>query len=430
MPKTYVLDTNVLLHDPKSLFSFEDNEVVLPLVVLDELDKKKSGQDEVARNAREVIRALDELRSGGNLSSGVKTKDGGVIRVELGFKNDVPDGLDADRADNRIVGVALGLSKCEAVVLVTKDINLRVKCDALGVKTEDYNNDRISGNADDIYSGFIEVEVAGASIDDFNAIHLMEIPEGLNLFTNQYVLLKANDRPKCSTLAKFDGQRLVPIKYYSNVWGINPKNREQTCALDALFDPNIKLVTLTGKSGAGKTLVSLAAALNQLLETHKFKKLIVTKPNIPISKNLALGFLPGDLNQKMFAWVGGIWDNLDLLFGGKGKGIIEQYMEEGVLEVAALENIRGRSYNGVLFICDEAQNLSKHEIKTLVTRMGEDSKIVLLGDIYQIDNIYLDSLNNGLSNLIEAFKPHSVAAHVTFTKGERGQLATLASQIL
>jgi PhoH-like ATPase len=430
--KTYILDTNVLLHDPKSLFAFEDNEVILPLVVLDELDKKKEGLGESARNAREVIRALDELRVSGNISVGIKTKGGGTIKIELGHKDKIPADLDPSRADNRIVSAAIGLSGAgSSVVVVTKDINLRVKCDALGIKTEDYNNDQAANNVDEIYSGFKEIEVPGALVDEFNTNRCLAVPDGLTLYVNQYVFLKANDRTKCSSLSKFNGQSLVPIKYYSNIWGINPRNREQTCALDALYDEQVKLVTLIGKSGCGKTLLTLASGLNQLLETHKYKKIIVTKPNIPISKQLSLGFLPGDLNDKMDPWLGGVWDNLDFLFGGKGKSIIEQYKDEGIIEVAALENIRGRSYNGgILVICDEAQNLSKHEIKSLVTRVGEDSKIILTGDINQVDNIYLDALNNGLSNLIEAFKPYGIAAHVTFTKGERSELATLASQIL
>lgn len=430
--KTYILDTNVLMHDPKSLFAFEDNQVILPLVVLDELDKKKEGLGEGARNAREVIRSLDELRVTGNISIGIKTKDGGIIKIELGHKDKIPADLDPSRADNRIISAALGIAQSgSSVIVVTKDINLRVKCDALGIKTEDYNNDQAANNVDEIYSGFKELDVTSSLIEEFNETHMLPVPDGLILHPNQYVFMKANDKPKCSVLAKFNGQCLVPIKYYSNIWGINPRNREQTCALDAMYDENVKLVTLIGKSGCGKTLLTLASGLNQLLETHKYKKIIVTKPNIPISKQLSLGFLPGDLNAKMDPWLGGIWDNLDFLFSGKGKAIIDQYKEEGIIEVAALENIRGRSYNGgILVICDEAQNLSKHEIKSLVTRVGEDSKIILTGDINQIDNMYLDALNNGLSNLIEAFKPYGIASHVTFTKGERSELATLASQIL
>jgi PhoH-like ATPase len=430
MVKTYILDTNVLLHDPKSLFSFQDNEVVIPLVVLEELDKKKNGMDEVARNAREVIRSLDALRAIGNISKGVTTKDSGLIKIEMDYKDKIPSDLDSTKADNRIIGVALGLSNIgKQVILVTNDINLRVKCDALDVLAESYSTDKVIEYTDDIYSGFKELDVSSSYIDSFNEDGLIMPPDGVSFYENQYVLLRAIDVEKHSSLARFEHGKFVKIKCHSNVWGVNPKNKEQTCALDAIFNNNIKLVTLIGLAGSGKTLICVAAGLSLVFDSHTYKKLILAKAPVPLSKNMQLGFLPGGLDEKLDPWLNSVWDNMEFLFGDNGKNMIEEYREKGLIEVCSLEHIRGRSLRDCLVLLDESQNLDLHEIKTMITRAGENTKICCTGDVQQIDT-KLTEANNGLSLVAEAFKGQDIAAHVTFHKGERSKLATLASELL
>ena len=431
MTKTFILDTNVLLHDPKALFAFEDNEVILPLVVLDELDKTKSGIDEVARHARMVIRSLDELRLEGNIHEGVKLPHGGSLRVEIKFHDKLPIGLDPNRMDNRIIGVALGLQeKAEIgrkVIMISKDINLRVKCDALGVPSEDYNADSVAENASLIYGGTSEINFDDALVDQFHKDEFISTL-GLGEFCpNQYVHIKSLSNPKKTGLARVDKDNLLKIKPY-NVWGITSRNKEQAFALDALFNPNIKLVTMIGRAGTGKTLLAAAAGISQLFDSHIYKKLIMTRPVQPMGKDI--GFLPGDIDEKMKPWMAPLQDNLELLFSEKGANFLDMQREAGLIEVEALTYIRGRSIPKSFIIIDESQNLTLHEIKTIITRVGEDSKIVLTGDIMQIDNPYIDSVDNGLSCVIEKFKNHSIAAHVTLTRGERSQLATLASEIL
>jgi len=436
MTKTFILDTNVLLHDPKSLDAFEDNEIVLPLIVLDELDKKKCGVDEVARNARITIRFLDELRAQGNIHEGVATPGGGTLRVELGFHDKCPVGLDPTRPDNRIMGVALGIMekvKDHKVILVTKDINLRVKCDALNIKSEDYFADSVADNADAIYSGTREVVVNDALIDQFYRDGFLAVKEDKrdlgDFYPNQYAFMKSYESPKKSALARFEKGNLVKIRTFGDIWGITSKNKEQAFALDALFNPDIKLVTLIGRAGTGKTLISVAAGVSQLFDTHAYKKIIMTRPTQPLSAQQNLGFLPGSLEEKMHNWILPLVDNLDLLFSDKGTNFLDMQREAGLIEVEALSYIRGRSLPKSFIIVDESQSLTVHEVKTIITRLGEGSKVVMTGDIMQIDN-YLTETNNGLSNVVEKFKNYSIAAHVTLKKGERSELATLASEIL
>ena len=432
MSKVFILDTNVLLHDSKSILAFKDNEVVIPLVVLDELDKIKSGQDEKARNARMVIRTLDSMRGQGNLSQGVATPDGGTIRVELNHKDHAPADLDKSRADNRIISVALGLMKDyginKKVAVVSKDINLRVKCDALGVQAEDYDTDAVADDASMLYSGWAEVFTDSANIDDLYKNGYIEIGELGNFYTNQYVLLRSNTESKHSCLAKVKHGVLNKLSPRPDVWGISPRNKEQVFALDALFDPDIKLVTLIGKAGCGKTLLAAAAGIEQLLDSHIYKKLILSRPIQPMGRDL--GFLPGDIDEKMAPWMAPLNDNLELLFSEKGKNYLEMHRDSGAIEVEALTYIRGRSIPKSYIIVDEAQNLTLHELKTIITRVGDGSKVILTGDINQIDNPYIDALDNGLSCVLEKFKGTNIAAHITLSKGERSELATLASEIL
>lgn len=431
MSKIFILDTNVLLHDPDSLFVFEDNEVVIPMIVLDELDKKKVGTDEVARSARQVIRSLDELRLQGSILSGIQTKGGGIIRAEIS-KAILPPDLDPNRPDNKILAVALGIIKScpdRKVIVVSKDINLRVKCDALGITVEDYDNDRVAERADEVYNGLESVILDEQDIINFNN----DLPLVLNkdLYPNQYIWAKTADgNKKNSVLMRFIGKGLPMAKLQipQVIWGISARNREQACALDALLNPDIKLVTLIGAPGSGKTLLSVAAAVSQLLDSHIYKKISMMRPIQPLGRDL--GYLPGDVSDKLIPWLAPIQDNLELIFSAKGISFLNQLKDDGKLEMQAITYIRGRSIPNTLLIVDESQQLTKHEVKTILTRVGENSKIVMTGDIKQIDNPYLDSTSNGLTYAVEMFKQYPISAHVTLTKGERSELATLAADIM
>lgn len=432
MSKTYILDTNVLLHDPKALFAFEENEVVIPLVVLDELDKKKVGPDEVARHARMAIRSLDDMRARGSIHEGVPTDAGGIIRVELNHKEYTPSDLDPHRADNRIISVALGVMKDKGashkVTVISKDINLRVKCDALGVYAEDYNTDSVASSPSHIYTGMTNLTVDESIIDELHDQGLIEA-EGIGAFhENEYVLLRSNLNPKHSGLARFERGALVKVSPHNNVWGISPRNKEQAVALDALFNPDIKLVTLIGQAGSGKTLLAAASGISQLLDSHVYRRVLMTRPIVPMGRDL--GYLPGDINDKMKPWMAPLQDNIDLLFSEKASNMLEMYREQGIIEVEALTYIRGRSIPKSYIIVDECQNLTRHEIKTIITRVGEGSKVVLTGDILQIDTPYIDSVDNGLSYVVEKFKNDPIAAHITLQKGERSELATRAAELL
>lgn len=427
MTKIFVLDTNVLMYEPNSIFTFEDNEVVIPLVVLDELDKKKDGTNQASRHARMVIRMLDEMRYLGNLHEGVPTESGGKIRVELNCKNNVPESLDPIRIDNQIISVAIGLSKSgQDVKVISKDLNLRVKCDALKVKAEDYTSDFVVDSLDEVYKGHRKLEVSSEDIDAVCGGKSINPVIGLNI--NEYLHLVSNSNPQHGTLARFNGTEIEKIKYYNNVWGISPKNREQKYVLDALFNPDIKIVTISGIAGTGKTLCSLVAGVSQILDHNVYKKMSITRPTQPLGKEL--GYLPGSLEEKMSPWMTPIMDNLELIFSDKGKNYIEQLRDSGLIEIEPLTYIRGRSLNSSFMVLDETQNLSRHEIKTLITRAGFNTKVVLGGDIEQIDTPYLDYSDNGLSYVIEKFKNSKISAHIMLTKGERSDLATLAADRL
>lgn len=429
--KIFVIDTNVLLHDPKSLFAFQDNEVVIPLVVLDELDKVKQGHDEVARHARMVIRSLDKMRALGSIHDGVDTEDGGLVRVELNHRDHCPADLDPNKVDNRLISVAIGLMKDHPncpVTLITKDINLRVKCDALDVTTEDYNADSVADNANAIYEGIKSIVVPEELIDEIHRDECASADGYGSFYENQYICMRSDQKAKHSALIKHTKGTFVKAKVVSNIWGISSRNMEQAFALDALFDPNVKIVTLIGKAGSGKTLIAAVSGISQVLDSHTYKKLILTRPVQPMGRDI--GYLPGDIDEKMKPWMAPLQDNLDLIFSEKGKGYLDMNKDSGIIEIGALTYIRGRSIPKSFIIVDEAQNLTPHEIKTIITRVGEGSKIVFTGDILQIDNPFIDSVDNGLSYVVEKFKSHPISAHVTLQKGERSELATLAADIL
>ncbi len=439
MKKIFVLDTNVLLHDPRAIFSFEDNDVTIPIVVIEELDKFKKGIDEIGRNARQVSRILDEFRQQGKLSQGVQLEGGGSLRVELNHQSPqhLPNELIATKADNRILATALNLKHDNLpVVLVTKDTNLRIKADALGLRAEDYESDTIT--IDDLYSGETELQVDPGAIDGFYANGEFTPHADITCYPNQFVLLKNNANPSQTALGRYSHQKrtVVPVAGVKHgVWGINARNKQQQFALDLLLNDDIRLVTLVGKAGTGKTLLALAAGLEKTIEARAFQRLVVSRPVFPLGKDI--GFLPGDIEEKLRPWMQPIRDNLDFLMGAsavagraKGKKDLQSLFDLGMIEVEPLTYIRGRSMPNQYLIVDEAQNLTPHEIKTIITRAGEGTKVVLTGDPYQIDNPYIDSSSNGLTFVVERFKEEPIAGHITLVKGERSDLAELAATLL
>lgn len=441
MKKTFVLDTNVLLYDSECIFSFTDNNIVIPLIVLEELDQKKNRQDEIGRNARKSSRYLDELREQGSLQEGVNLRSGGILKILpkdqiKNFDNVIFSDLDPEKPDSIIIATAKSLqdSNEDPVILVTKDINVRVICDAIGVKCEDYKKHRVVSNAETLYSGVQRIDIEQNVVDEFYSTKSLSIPDQFNdynLYPNQFLVLKDKTSGQQSIISRFKGwnQNLTPLIEAKPTWGLTPRNKEQKFALDILFDDSIKLVTLVGKAGTGKTLLAISSALQQTLEptNKKYKKVVISRPVQPVGKDI--GFLPGTLEEKMDPWIAPIKDNLKFLFNNDSF-TMDMYIERGEIEIEAITFIRGRSIANAIIIIDEAQNLTTHELKTIITRVGEDTKIILTGDIDQIDNTYVDSVSNGLTYAIEKFKDHSIAAHITLLKGERSELATLGAKIL
>ena len=437
--KIFVLDTNVLLTDSNSLLNFDDGDIVIPLKVLDEIDKHKKRQDSVGVHARNTIRKLDELRSQGNLFEGVELESEGNKLFVRGFDPfKLPDDLDVENPDNQIIATALSLkesNKKSKVILVSRDINMRVKCDALSIDCEDYSNDQVVDDIEGLYTGLTEHLVDDQVIDSVykdEAVFLDR--DEIKVEPNQYVMLISSSNDKKTALVRFLSYER-PLKkidsYKKGIWGVRPKNKEQNFALDLLMNPDIPLVTIIGKAGSGKTLLALAAGLQQCFgatanDSH-YSRVIVTKPVEPVGKDI--GFLPGSMEEKMLPWLAPIQDNLKNLMGND-KITLDMYMEEGKIEIEAMTFIRGRSIANAFIIIDEAQNMTKHEIKTVLTRVGEGTKIVLTGDIEQIDNVYLDETTNGLTYVIDRFKEQNSSGHITLIKGERSQIATLASKLL
>jgi len=438
MKKTYVLDTNVLLHDPQALFRFEENDLVIPITVIEEIDRFKKELSETGRNARHVSRLLDGLRRQAQLIEGVTLDGGGTLRVDLYTEDSLrrlPPELQADRGDNRILAVALGLKESleTPVVFVTKDTNLRIKADAVGLVAEDYESDKVS--IEDLYSGTVEVVIDKDEVDRFYGQGFLPL-EG-DFVSNQFITLVESGNPSHTAIGRYAAplQRLVPLirPPKDGVWGIHPRNREQQFALALLLNEDIQLVTLVGKAGTGKTLLAIAAGLLKSADEGAYSRLLVSRPVFPLGRDL--GFLPGELEEKLAPWMQPIFDNVELLLGavderGKRKRGYRELVDMGILEIEALTYIRGRSIPKQYLIVDEAQNLTPHEIKTIVTRAGEGTKVVLTGDPYQIDNPYVDSSSNGLTYVVEKFKHQDIAGHITLTKGERSPLAELAANLL
>ncbi len=447
MKKYYVLDTNVLLHDVGSLYAFGDNDVIIPIVAIEELDRFKKDLNEIGRNARQVSRILDTLRSEGPLFEGIPIKNGGTIRVFIpkGKMNHLPPELLRNKADNHILSVAMELKEkgSEPVILITKDTNLRIKADVLGVAARDYETDRVE--ISELYEGVAKLKVSREEIDRFYSEgKLCKELENRPLFPNEGLILVDESDEKHTALARFNQQEecLVPLHLvHDAVWSIYPRNAEQRFALDLLMDDDIKLVSLAGKAGTGKTLIALAAGLHKTIDEEIYSRLLISRPIFPLGKDI--GYLPGDIKEKLTPWMQPIFDNLELIFEQAGTkkdkekerkdGRYRRYTElmgEGVLEIEPLTYIRGRSIPNQYLIVDEAQNLTPHEIKTIITRAGDNTKVIITGDPYQIDNPYIDSSSNGLTYVVERFKNEAIAGHVTLLKGERSKLAELAANLL
>ena len=448
---TFVLDTNVLIFDPQSIFKFEEHDVVLPLKVLEELDQFKSEMTERGRAARTVARTLDAFRSRGNLFDGIQIErpdgsEAGALSVAIAKKEDLnllPPALEPLKPDNIIIATVLSLPEDKDVVFITLDVGLRLRCDSLKIHSEAYRGAKADKAKPDFYLGYQTIEIPGEEIDTFYLDKEFIPKEDQSFHSNEYVLLKAIYNGK-SAIGRYNPVSQSVEQLYKNtdfhrkgdphIWGIEPKNVCQRFALDALLDDNIKLVTLTGKAGSGKTLMALAAGLYLTADEGHYNKVLAARPIFPMGKDL--GFLPGDLDEKLAPWMQPIYDNADLLLnaaedeeGRKRRGH-QELVDMGLLEIEALTYVRGRSIPRQYMIIDEAQNLTVHELKTIITRAGEGTKIVLTGDPDQIDNPLLDKSNNGLVYVINKFKDKNIAAHITLEKGERSALATIASEIL
>ena len=434
--KNYILDTNVLLHDPNSLLSFKDNNVLIPIEVIEEIDRFKRESSELGQNARTVSRTLDALRTQGHLSEGVKLSTGGRLRIVFHDAKDNGHTVFGNKSvDSRIVTLAKAIQKEDAkikTVVVSKDINLRVKANALGLDAEDYQTDRIF--ITDLYTGMFDLTVGSESINAFRVNGELPVPGEKKYFPNEYCTLIDAANPKRTALTKVDasGVKLVPIiESKEGVWGIKPRNREQHFAFDALLDDRVKLVTLMGKAGTGKTLMAMAAGLRRTALDREFRRVVVARPTVSMGKEI--GFLPGTMEEKLSPWMQPIHDALEMLSDlnmGHESRRGGDLLRSGTIVVEALSYIRGRSIAHQFMIIDEAQNLTPLEVKTIVTRVGQGTKIVFTGDPYQIDNPYVDSSSNGFNYVVSKFREQPIAAHIELQKGERSELAELAANLL
>lgn len=439
--KTYVLDTSVCLTDASCLYKYQNNDIVIPLKVLEEIDKHKKRQDSVGANARKIIRSFDSLRSRGNLQKGIRLGKGrGILRVSSGDPDNLPHDLCKNVADHTIISTAI-LEKSKTpnrkTILVSRDINMRVICDSIGIPSEGYNLDKVIENHSSLYDGFETVLVDDQVVDRFYDGKEVLLDDGKVFNHNQFLMLVSSSNEKKTALARYQAPNKPLRKLYETgkkgLWGVCPRNKEQSFALDLLMDPEVPFVSLVGKAGSGKTLLAIAAGISQVLKdpfggaSPFYKKLVISRPVQPMGKDI--GFLPGSMEEKMKPWLMPIQDNLQYIMGND-KITLEEYMGQGIIELEALTYIRGRSISNAFVVIDEAQNLSMHEIKTIMTRIGEGTKLVLTGDIEQIDNVYVDETSSGLVHAVEKFKKTALSGHVTLKKGERSKIATLAAKIL
>lgn len=459
--KTFVLDTNVLIHDPQAIFSFADNRVVLPIKVIEELDKFKSFKDERGLNVRNITRTIDKIRGNGKLSKGVMLENGGIFQIIVNYLPDetqYEDGyeafelMDTSIADNEIILTALKLQKKgkEKVIFISKDLNSRIKANALGIEAMNYEKEKVA--VEELYTGYTKLLITTEEINDFYKNSNLKINElstkpEIEFLSNMFIMFVDKSNTSHTALGRYvkKTENIRPIYDIKRpVWGIHPLNKEQKYAFDILLDDSILLVSLVGQAGTGKTLLALAAGLQKTVDEEVFSKVVVSRPIVPMGKDI--GFLPGSKDEKLHFWMQPIFDNLRFILNAHGtnKGKdgtkdgkvqdpdsgINYLKDKNLLELEALTYIRGRTLPKQYLIVDEAQNLTPHEVKTIISRAGEGTKVVLTGDPYQIDNPYLDSNSNGLIYTIDKFKKQEIHAHITLTKSERSELASLAARLL
>jgi PhoH-like ATPase len=466
--KTFVVDTNVLIHNPEALLSFRDTEIVLPLKVLEELDSLKAYPDQRGRSAREAIRFIAGLTRAGNLHEGARLPNGSILRVVMSPAEDPPPDMHLEKADNLIIMTAYSLMKSgRTVFFVSKDINARVKATALGVRTVDYEKQKVDIST--LYSGVREADADESAVAALSRLADLQVAQeearsiqtanggspvlaalreeadqvnaglmahhalqGIRLSPNEFVLFR--ERGGAEYLARWDPQRewLIPVEPRETpICGVQPLNARQRAAFELLMDDSVPLVTLVGKAGTGKTLMALASGLRKVIEEKRYSRLLVSRPVIPVGKDI--GYLPGEKTAKMANWMAPIFDNLEYILSAykrQNLKTVDQLIKDKLIEIEAVSFIRGRSLPRQFIIIDESQNLTPHEIKTIVSRAGEGSKVVLTGDPYQIDNLYLDSNSNGLSYLVDRFKGQRLFGHVSLQRSERSALAELAAELL
>ena len=446
--KIFIIDTCVLLYDKDSIHSFPENDVLIPLVVLDELDRFKDKKGLIGENARYINRFLDDLRKEGSLHTGIELENGQTIKVALSGFNKVPVGLDPDYTDNKMISLALGIQSQvkQKVILVTKDINFRVKCDSLGIHSEDYYKDKIHLEDKGAFKGYSELEATDPFLIDElydytknkndesdvleELLDMFEEKFDRKPYENEYFCVKYDSS---SFLGRYEEGDIVRVRKAGDLLesfsrlDIKAKNREQLYALNSLLDPSLPLVTISGLAGSGKTFITLMAAY-AMVQAGYYDRIVFTRNVQPVGRDI--GFLPGSMEEKMAPWLAPIMDNLRVGLKDNNLSLFNTLRSQGVIEIAPLSFIRGRTFNDTILIMDEAQNATIHELKTVITRMGENSKIILLGDVDQIDTPYIDALSNGLTIVSEKFKNQSCASHIALKRGERSHLSAVAASIL
>ena len=440
MSKTFVLDTNVILHNPNALISFADNIVILPIEVLEELDRFKRDHDEKGRNARIAIRMLDELRQSGKPGEGFPLENGGILKILTGidYERSADLGLSESLVDNKILLTAYSLKqKGEHVIFVSKDINARIKADAIGINSVDFEKQKV--DFDRLYSGWHQLDVSKGEMDAFYNKKEYLVGEG-QFFPNEFALLVDKENPKHTAIGRYKEEFgiLMPLIFNKmSVMSIRPRNKEQAMAMELLLNNDVKLVTLVGRAGTGKTLLAIAAGLQKVVKDKSYEGLLISRPVMPLGRDI--GYLPGTKEEKLENWMGPIFDNLEYIFNaekkdknvkGKTKAQIEKYIKDEIIELEAMTFMRGRSIPDSFIIIDEAQNMTPHEIKTVISRVGNHTKMVITGDPYQIDNPYLDSSSNGLTYCVEKMKGQKMFGHMILSKSERSSLASLAAELL
>ncbi|MBC7958263.1 MAG: PhoH family protein [Vallitaleaceae bacterium] len=450
MIKNYVIDTNVMIHDPDFMNKFLDNTVIIPLLCIEELDNLKKREGIVGFNARNVAKALQQIMTQGDISEGILLENGGILRVELNHMQTdfLPEGIDTNKNDSKIIAVVRNLQDAQPgtpTILVTKDVCMSIKATSLGIEVQDYQNDKVL--VEDVYKGYIEIFLNSSEIDKIYQGGLSLPPDlGETIYPNEFFHIRSQDNLSHEVLARYDGDKIVPLKYaHDMAWGLTPINREQKMAFELLMNPDIHFVSITGGAGSGKTILATATALQNVIESNKYRKIVFVRPVVAAGDDI--GFLPGSEIEKLKPWMGSFYDAIENLsdlkettgkvaYGGKPAftvdDFIEQYRQRGVIETKTFTYMRGRTFTNALIIVDEAQEMTPHLAKLMITRAGEHSKFVFLGDPSdnQIDNHYVDSKSNGLIYAVEKLKPFSITGHVTLKRVERSPLAELAERYM